>query len=262
MDTCETNLKICLFEQLAQMGKSLGHANRLMILDILAQAPTQVEILSKKLGLSVANVSKHLQQLKQAGLVVNEVNGALRIYRLSDPAIVPLIQAMRQVAENQITEVSTILYEKLDPRAPLMPFNPKELKKALKADQVILLDVRPQDEYQARADVPWRIRLPGRGDAGPAGDPGSNPGLMHGAVAQNAIRPQTRIEQVETQLRRDLDTDVLDLAGLDPDHRCFLTQGIDQASSCCHLIGSGTGRTHCSDPAPGCRRPSPGRTGC
>ena len=149
MDTCETNLKICLFEQLAQMGKSLGHANRLLILDILAQAPTQVEILSKKLGLSIANVSKHLQQLKQAGLVVNEVNGALRIYRLSDPAIVPLIQAMRQVAENQMSEVSTILNEKLHPRAPLMPFNPKELKNALNNDQVILLDVRPQDEYQA-----------------------------------------------------------------------------------------------------------------
>lgn len=149
MDTCETNLKICLFEQLAQMGKSLGHANRLLILDILAQAPTQVEVLSKKLGLSIANVSKHLQQLKQAGLVINEVNGPLRIYRLSDPAIVPLIQAMRQVAENQMTEVSTILNEKLHPRAPLMPFNPKELKKALQNDQVTLLDVRPQDEYQA-----------------------------------------------------------------------------------------------------------------
>lgn len=149
MDTCETNLKICLFEQLAQIGKSLGHANRLMILDILAQAPTQVEILSKKLGLSVANVSKHLQHLKQAGLVINEVNGAHRIYRLSDPAIVPLIQSMRQVAENQMSEVSTILNEKLHPRAPLMPFNPKELKKALQNDQVTLLDVRPQDEYQA-----------------------------------------------------------------------------------------------------------------
>jgi len=159
MDTCETNLKICLFEQLAQMGKSLGHANRLLILDILAQAPTQVEVLSKKLGLSVANVSKHLQQLKQAGLVINEVNGALRIYRLSDPAIVPLIQAMRQVAENQMTEVSTILNEKLHPRAPLMPFNPKELKKALKDDQVILLDVRPQDEYQA-GHIQGAINIP------------------------------------------------------------------------------------------------------
>jgi len=159
MDTCETNLKICLFEQLAQMGKSLGHANRLLILDILAQAPTQVEVLSKKLGLSVANVSKHLQQLKQTGLVINEINGALRIYRLSDPAIVPLIQAMRQVAENQMTEVSSILNEKLHPRAPLMPFNPKELKKALQNDQVTLLDVRPQDEYQA-GHIEGAINIP------------------------------------------------------------------------------------------------------
>ena len=148
-----------MFEQLAQIGKSLGHANRLMILDILAQAPTQVEVLSKKLGLSVANVSKHLQHLKQAGLVINEVNGAHRIYRLSDPAIVPLIQSMRQVAENQMSEVSTILNEKFHPRAPLMPFNPKELKKALQNDQVTLLDVRPQDEYQA-GNIEGAVNIP------------------------------------------------------------------------------------------------------
>jgi len=158
-DSCETNLKLCLFEQLALMGKSLGHANRLLILDILAQKPSQVEVLSNKLGLSVANVSKHLQQLKQAGLVVNEIQGAQRIYRLSDPAIVPLIQAMRQVAENQMADVSTILNEKLHPRAPLMPFNPKELKKAVQDQQVTLLDVRPQDEYQS-GHIEGAINIP------------------------------------------------------------------------------------------------------
>lgn len=143
------NLKLCLFEQLASIGKSLGHANRLQILDILAQAPTKVEVLSHKLKLSVANVSKHLQHLKQAGLVECDTQGTQRIYRLSDNQIVPMIQSMRQVAENQMAEVSNILNEKLHPKAPLMPFNPKELKKAVNSNQITLLDVRPEDEYQA-----------------------------------------------------------------------------------------------------------------
>lgn len=155
----QDNLKLCLFEQLALIGKSLGHANRLLILDILAQAPTQVEVLSQKLGLSVANVSKHLQQLKQTNLVECETQGTQRIYRLSDPAIIPMIQAMRQIAENQMAEVSEILNEKLHPRAPLMPFNPKELKKAVQSEQVTLLDVRPEDEYQA-GHIEGAINMP------------------------------------------------------------------------------------------------------
>lgn len=159
MDSCETNLKLCLFEQLAQIGKSLGHANRLLILDVLAQGACQVDVLSHKLGLSVANVSKHLQHLKQAGLVVNEVQGTQRVYQLSDEAIVPLIQTLRQIAENQMAEVATLLNEKLHPRAPLMPFNPKELKQAVQENRVTLLDVRPADEYQA-GHIDGAINLP------------------------------------------------------------------------------------------------------
>ncbi|MBO1924793.1 metalloregulator ArsR/SmtB family transcription factor [Thiomicrorhabdus sp. 6S3-12] len=153
------NLKLCLFEQLAQIGKSMGHANRLLILDILAQAPTQVETLSQKLNLSLANVSKHLQHLKQSGLVVCEIQGKQRIYRLSEPSIVTLVQTMRHIAENQMAEVSTILNEKLQPRAPLTPFNPKEIKKALQTESITLLDVRPEDEYQA-GHIDGAINIP------------------------------------------------------------------------------------------------------
>lgn len=153
------NLKRCLFEQLAQIGKSMGHANRLLILDILAQAPTQVETLSQKLNLSLANVSKHLQHLKQSGLVVCETQGKQRIYRLSDPDIVTLVQTMRNIAERQMAEVSTILNEKLQPRAPLTPFNPGEIKKALQTESITLLDVRPEDEYQA-GHIDGAINIP------------------------------------------------------------------------------------------------------
>lgn len=159
MDSCENDLKLCLFEQLAQIGKSLGHANRLLILDVLAQGPCQVDVLSQKLDLSVANVSKHLQHLKQAGLVVNEVQGTQRIYQLSDERIVPLIQTLRHIAEQQMAQVSTLLTEKLYPRAPLMPFNPKELKQAVKENKVTLLDVRPSDEFRA-GHIQGAINLP------------------------------------------------------------------------------------------------------
>lgn len=155
----ENGLKQCLFEQLAQIGKSLGHANRLQILDVLAQGACQVDTLSQKLDLSLANVSKHLQHLKQAGLVINHTQGSQRIYQLSDEAIVPLIKTLRQIAENQMDLVSQLLNEKLHPRAPLMPYNPNELRQALQTDQVTLLDVRPCDEYQA-GHIAGAINIP------------------------------------------------------------------------------------------------------
>lgn len=159
VQTCENNIKHCLFEQLAQIGKSLGHANRLLILDVLAQTPCSVDNLSRKLDLSVANVSKHLQSLKQAGLVTNETLGAQRIYALSDAEIIPLIISLRIIAENQMAEVSRLITEKLDPRAPLMPFNPKELKKAVSDQAVTLLDVRPEDEFKA-GHIQGAINIP------------------------------------------------------------------------------------------------------
>ena len=159
LESCESNIKLCLFEQLAQIGKSLGHANRLLILDILAQKDCSVDMLSHKLGLSVANASKHLQSLKQAGLVTSTTKGTQRIYQLSDEAIIPLVKSLRTIAENQMSEVSTLLTEKLHPRAPLMPFNPKDLKKAVQAQEVLLLDVRPEDEFQA-GHIPGSINIP------------------------------------------------------------------------------------------------------
>lgn len=156
---CETDIKLCLFEQLAQIGKALGHANRLLILDLLAQKACSVESLSDKLDLTIANVSKHLQNLKQAGLVISEVQGTQRIYQLTDSEITPLIQSLRTIAENQMSEVTRLLNEKLHPRAPLMPFNPKELKKALQQQSVTLLDVRPEDEFAA-GHIPGSINIP------------------------------------------------------------------------------------------------------
>jgi len=159
MNTCETNIKLCLFEQLAQIGKSLGHANRLLILDVLAQKNCSVEVLSYKLGLTVANVSKHLQSLKQAGLVKSQTQGTQRIYQLSDAEIIPLIKTLRTIAENQMDEVSQLLNERLLPRAPLMPFNPNELKQAVIQQEVLLLDVRPEDEFQA-GHIAGSINIP------------------------------------------------------------------------------------------------------
>ncbi len=151
------SLKYNLFDQLAQVSKALGHANRLMILDVLAQTACDVETLHKKLGLSIANVSKHLQTLKQAGLVVSKRDGQHIIYALSDPSVFQLIVSLRDVAESQLDSMQTLLLEHLKPNTPFEPISLKALKDS--KQPYTLLDVRPEDEFIS-GHIPNAINIP------------------------------------------------------------------------------------------------------
>ncbi len=156
----DTLLKRSLFEQLAQVSKAMGHANRLMILDVLAQGENDVESLHQKLNLSIANVSKHLQSLKQAGLVKNRRDKQRIIYRLSDPSVFQLIVSLRQVAETQLDDMQSLLREHLQPNTPLEPVSFDTLKKLTCDNQsYTLLDVRPEDEFAA-GHLPNAINVP------------------------------------------------------------------------------------------------------
>ncbi|AEG31988.1 ArsR/SmtB family transcription factor [Thiomicrospira cyclica] len=151
------SLKYNLFDQLAQVSKALGHANRLMILDVLAQTESDVDTLHQKLGLSIANVSKHLQTLKQAGLVVNERQGQRVVYGLSDPSVFRLIVSLRDVAESQLDSMQSLLQSHLQPNTPFEPISLNALKDF--NQPYTLLDVRPADEFAA-GHIPQAINIP------------------------------------------------------------------------------------------------------
>lgn len=155
--TAPNALKYNLFEQLAQVSKALGHANRLMILDVLAQTACDVETLHKKLGLSIANVSKHLQTLKQAGLVTSQRQGQHSVYALSDDSVFRLIVSLRDVAESQLDSMQALLLEHLQPNTVFEPVSLKALRDFKQA--YTLLDVRPEDEFAA-GHIPQAINIP------------------------------------------------------------------------------------------------------
>lgn len=151
------SLKLSLFEQLAQVTKALSHANRLMILDVLAQTACDVETLHKKLGLSIANVSKHLQTLKHAGLVTSERQGQHSVYALSDDSVFRLIVCLRDVAESQLDSMQALLIEHLKPNTDYEPISLKALRDY--KQPYTLLDVRPEDEFAA-GHIPQAINIP------------------------------------------------------------------------------------------------------
>ncbi|MCP4042029.1 MAG: metalloregulator ArsR/SmtB family transcription factor [Gammaproteobacteria bacterium] len=153
------NFKQELFTQFARVGKALGNANRLELLDFLAQGERSVEALASVSGLTVANTSQHLQQLRQAGLVMTRKKGQHVYYRIAGNEVVTLIEAQRSVAEHYLAEVDRLVNTYLTVKDSLEPLPQKELLDRVRNGLVTVLDVRPPEEYAA-GHLPGAVNVP------------------------------------------------------------------------------------------------------
>ena len=148
-----------LYEQFARIGKALANPHRLELLEVLAQCERSVEALAQETGMSVANASQHLQVLRAAHLVQTRREGVSIYYRLADAGVFALWQAMRSVGEAHLAEVERVVQTFLQDRHLLQPMEVDELLHRLSEDQVILLDVRPSEEYAA-GRLPQAVSIP------------------------------------------------------------------------------------------------------
>ena len=138
-----------LFEQFARIGKALSSGKRLQMLEYLAQGERSVDTLARMTGLSVANTSQHLQQLRQAGLASARKEGLYVFYRLSGDSIVRLLAALRVVGQEHLAEVDKLVKVYFESKGSLEPVPAKELLQRAKTGVVTVLDVRPPEEYAA-----------------------------------------------------------------------------------------------------------------
>ena len=148
-----------LFEQFARVGKALSNANRLEILEFLAQGEKSVEGLASACKLSVANTSQHLQQLRYAGLVASRKEAQKVFYTLSDNQVVTLLGNIREIAERNLAEVDQLVAQFLKTKDDLEPVAAHDLLKLVKAGEVTVIDVRPPDEYES-GHVKGAINIP------------------------------------------------------------------------------------------------------
>jgi len=138
-----------LYEQFARLGKALANPHRLELLDVLAQCERPVEALAQETGLSIANASQHLQVLRADHLVEVRREGVSMYYRLADESVFRMWQALRTVGEAQLAEIDRVVQAFLQDRTRLQPISAHEVLRRLSDDQIILLDVRPVEEYEA-----------------------------------------------------------------------------------------------------------------
>jgi rhodanese-related sulfurtransferase/DNA-binding HxlR family transcriptional regulator len=152
------NFKQDVYAQLARVARALGHANRLELLEFVAQGPRGVDELANMTHLSVANASKHLQELRQAGLVRARKEGVRVFYEVAGPDVVDLLGALSTVAESRLAEVSQLVRTYITARDDLEPVPAGELLERVRQGLVTVLDVRPPEEYAA-GHVPGAINI-------------------------------------------------------------------------------------------------------
>ncbi|WP_346796878.1 metalloregulator ArsR/SmtB family transcription factor [Halomonas sp. Bachu 37] len=151
-----------LLDTLAQVARALGNGHRLALLERLAQADASVETLAGVTSLTVGNASQHLQHLRRAGLVTASRSGKQMIYQLTDERIVTLMELLRQVAETNLAEMERLvsrLFADDDAGGALEAVSRDTLLTGLKSGKVALLDVRPEDEFEA-GHLPEAINIP------------------------------------------------------------------------------------------------------
>ena len=138
-----------LYAQFARVGKALGSPHRLEVLELLAQGERTVDSLARELDASIANVSQHLQALRRAALVETRKQGQFVHYRLADPVISDLCRVLRMVCERRLAELDRLVRHHFGERDAAEPVSMPELLKRSRSADVVILDTRPEREYEA-----------------------------------------------------------------------------------------------------------------
>ncbi|HEV2282539.1 MAG TPA: metalloregulator ArsR/SmtB family transcription factor [bacterium] len=138
-----------LYAEFARIGQALASPKRLEMLDLLAQREWPVEELAREMDQTLANTSQHLQVLLRARLVEVRRQGTRAYYRLAGGDVYRLWQAIRELGEVRLAEVPAVVRRHLGERPDVQVLNVTELLRRVRAGDIILLDVRPVEEYRA-----------------------------------------------------------------------------------------------------------------
>lgn len=153
-------VKTELFDQFARVAQALASGRRVEIVDVLANGERTVEELARQAAMSVANTSRHLQVLKEAGLVAATRDGTRVRYRLASPLVYQSWVALRSLAADRLPGIKGLVEAYLGTGEGLESISADELLARLKAGEpLVIVDVRATEEYQA-AHLPGAVSIP------------------------------------------------------------------------------------------------------
>jgi len=144
---------------LARLIKAMANPHRLEIIDLLSQGERGVEEIAVQTNMSIANASQHLQTLKESRLVEIRREGNFIRYRLANDNVYKSWKDLQSIGMENLAEVSKIVKDYRKERNSLEPVTLDELQKKMKSKKVVLLDVRPEYEYNA-GHIPNAVNIP------------------------------------------------------------------------------------------------------
>ena len=148
-----------LYEQLARIGKVVVHPKRIELLDLLCQAERSVEALAEATGLKLTTTSAHLQVMRQARLVETRREGTRVYYRAAGEEVCRFVGALGDLARARLAEVDQILRSLGTDASGTERVSRTELLERARSGDVVVLDVRPVEEYAA-GHIPGAVSLP------------------------------------------------------------------------------------------------------
>ncbi len=148
-----------LYEQFAMFAQGICSSKRLELLDLLCQCEKSVDTLAAQASLSLANTSRHLQMLKVRRLVESRRAGSFVFYRLADERVCQFVRGLRHLAQARMAEIDRIISDYFGAPETLQPIDRIRLLERAEAGEIIVLDVRPKDEYAA-AHLPFAKSIP------------------------------------------------------------------------------------------------------
>lgn len=152
-------IKDLLYEQVARIGKALSSPRRLELLEMLAQGEKTVDALAQAVGMDIKLTSAHLKALRDARLVDSRRDGKYIAYRLAGDDVSRLGLALREVAQEHLVELQLALQGMAAEPEGLASMSPSQLLAQARRGAVVVLDVRPDDEY-AHAHLPHARSIP------------------------------------------------------------------------------------------------------
>ena len=152
-------IKDLLYEQVARIGKVFSSPKRLELIELLCQGEKTVEVLASGASISVKLTSSHLRELRMAQLVETKRQGKNILYRLADKSVADLWVQIHTLAEERLVELQLAIQKIATQPGDLIANDRESLMKAARKGEVVVLDVRPAEEY-LNAHLPFARSIP------------------------------------------------------------------------------------------------------
>jgi rhodanese-related sulfurtransferase/DNA-binding transcriptional ArsR family regulator len=148
-----------LYEAFAGTAKAAASPKRIELLELLAQGERTVDALARATGMGVTNTSAHLQLLRHARMVDTRKDGTSVFYRLAGDEVAAFVAVLRDLARSRLAEVDQVVRDYFGARDALEPVSWSDLVERAGRGDVIILDVRPPEEFAA-GHIPAALSVP------------------------------------------------------------------------------------------------------